>query len=223
MVLPTRAEHYKDPLGVCYYRRLSLTENIAHLTTSTPIAAEQIRVANRRERVATDPVKPIPRKYPGRDDWERRVPNDLVVRQILPSYARHIARASARPGLEVRSVKVYRALHLITGLPEFRGYDPAGGGKVPGRDPYNASLYMPYFQGTFDRDGKLTDPTDPMLYWLVPINQTRQDWTSRQEYRENGGFEKYFVDYVSVHAGCPLPWSSRTPTESDAPRRGASD
>ena len=54
-----------------------------------------------------------------------------------------------------------------------------------GRDPYNASLYMPYYQGAFDKDGKLIDPTDPMLYWLVPINQRRDDWSSRREYRES--------------------------------------
>ena len=86
---------------------------------------------------------------------------------------------------------------MITGMPEFRGYDPATGAKVPGKDPYNAAQYMPYYQGAFDQDGKLIDSTDPMLYWLVPINQTQPDWSSRREYREKGGFKYYFDDYLS--------------------------
>jgi hypothetical protein len=214
VALPKRKFHYKDPLGVSYYRRLSLTENIAQYQMAPLPMSEQIKANRRRAKVAEDPVAGIPRLYPGRDDYERRVPNDLIIHQVLPSYARRIAFDAARPGWEVRSVKVYRALHLITTLQQFRGYDPMSGGRVPGKDPYNAALYLPYFQGEYDRAGKLLDPADPMLFWLVPIMQVKQpDWNSRQEYEQNGGFKKYFADYVSRHADC-----KDSPASHTAPR-----
>ena len=205
VVLPRRDLHYKDPLGVCYYRRLSLTESLAQYQMSPPSAAEQIKAATRRARVAEDPVAGIPREHPGQDNLERRVPNELIVYQLLPPYARHLARANARPGWEVRSVKIYRTLHLITTPAQYHGYDMATGARVTPKDPYNGALYMPYFQGEFDRDGRLIDPLDPMLYWLVPVHQVQPDWPSREEYKRNGGFHKYFIDYPSRHAGCPRP------------------
>jgi hypothetical protein len=67
------------------------------------------------------------------------------------------------------------------------------------------TLFWPYFQGEFDRDGNLKDPNDPYLYWLIPIQRvatipasqagiTRLDEgrveTPREEIR----------DYVAVHA-----------------------
>jgi hypothetical protein len=204
VVLPTRSHDYKDPLGVSYYRRLALTENIVHAATTAPIAAEQAGVANRRQRIATDPVRPIPYRFGPQDGRERRVPNDLVVHQILPSYVRHLIAAGGRDGWEVRSVKVYRALHMIVMMPEFRGFNAFTGGKAPGKDPYNAAEFLPYFQGEFDKNGNMIDPTDPMLFWLVPILQKQPDWSSRQEYREKG-YKYYFDDYVSAHAGCERP------------------
>jgi hypothetical protein len=94
---------------------------------------------------------------------------------------------------------------MITTLTEFRGYDQMSGQKIPGRDPYNASLYLPFYQGEYDKNGKLKDPTDPMLFWLVPIVQYQHpDWESREEYKKRG-FDYYFRDYVSRHAGCPRP------------------
>ena len=36
-------------------------------------------------------------------------------------------------------------------------------------DPYDKASYLPFFVGEFDVDGKLMNPFDPMLYWIVPI------------------------------------------------------
>jgi hypothetical protein len=67
---------------------------------------------------------------------------------------------------------------------------------------------MPYFQGKFTRDGRLINPADPMLYWLVPISPVpgREEVPLDYEaYKKNGGFQYYFTDYVSRHAGCERP------------------
>ncbi|HEX3150650.1 MAG TPA: hypothetical protein VHR66_21410 [Gemmataceae bacterium] len=214
--IPKRAQHYKDPLGLAFYRRLSLTENIAQYLAPgyIPLPAEQAKVYARRDRArvpesidrtagADEKLIVIPRS--SRDDLERRVPNDLVVRQVLPSYAHHIAESYARPGWDVRSVKIYRALHVICSMSEFHGWDTVSGTTKAGKDPYNASYYLAYFQGEFDKNGRLVDPTDPMLYWLVPIIQDKEDWKDRDEYYERGGFHHYFTDYVSRHARCNRP------------------
>jgi hypothetical protein len=166
--MPRRSKHYLDPLGLSFYRRLSITESVAQYQgpNFVPLAAEQYQVQARRARAATDGFIP---RMGWSDDQERRVPTDLVTRQVLPSYARHLARAHARPGREVKSVRIYRTLHMITTPAQFRGFDAASGRDVPPIGPYNPSLYLQYFQGEFNAQGELVDPTAPLLYWLVPI------------------------------------------------------
>jgi hypothetical protein len=212
--IPRREEHYLDPLGLSFYRRLSLTENVAQYQAPgfVPLPAEQSGVLARRERAArAGGGRDIPRMGAA-VEYERRVPNDMVARQILPSFARHFAKEYARPGKEVRSVKIYRTLHLITTLGQFRGYDQNTGQKAMAVDPYTPSLYMPYFQGEFDRDGQLKDSTEPLLYWWVPIyndpKANRPLPATLEEYRRNirrEGPGYYFTDTVSRHAGCERP------------------
>jgi hypothetical protein len=40
-------------------------------------------------------------------------------------------------------------------------------------DPYDKSSYLPFFVGEYDTDGKLVNPFDPMLFWVVPIIKTK--------------------------------------------------
>jgi hypothetical protein len=136
---------------------------------------------------------------------ERRVPNELVTKQILPSYARHLARVHARPDRAVKSVRIYRALHMIPTLEQFHGFDPNTGQVGERMSPYHPTLYWPYFQGRYARDGRLADPTDPMLFWLVPITVAKPLPDSPEEYKARGGYQYYFNDYVSKHAGCQRP------------------
>lgn len=204
--IPKRDVDYKDPLGLSFYRRLSVTENVAQYVPPghVPLRAEQEKVAARRAQFARTDF--IPRTYPD-DNLERRVPNELVVRQVLPSYVRHLAHTHVKPDKAIKSIRVYRTLHMIATLAEFRGYDTMARRDVTPKSPYHPSLYMPYFQGKFARDGRLIDPTDPMLYWLVPIAPVpgREVPLDREEYKRNGGFDHYFTDYVSRQAGCNRP------------------
>lgn len=206
--IPRREVNYVDPLGLSFYRRLSVTENIAQYMPPeyVPLATEQDKVVRRRNNLASDPSARdyIPRTF--NDNIERRVPNEIVSRQILPSYVRYFGHLYAKPDKIVKSIRVYRALHMITTLDEFRGYDVVEHKNDEPKSPYNASLYMPYFQGKFTRDGRLIDSTDPMLYWLVPISPVGgKPPHDREEYRKSGGFNAHFIDYVSRHAGCERP------------------
>jgi hypothetical protein len=198
--VPTRADHFKDPLGLSYYRRLSLTENTAQYQRAGYYLppAEQALVEQRRQSDARIP------RY-GRQDIQRIVPVDLVTRQVLPSYARHLARANAQPGKEVTGVKIYRTQHTIITPDQFVGFDSTTNSRVAPWGPYNPALYMPYYQGEFGPAGNLKDPQAPLLYWLVPIVPHETPPLSGAEYRARGGLNRYFIDYVQVHAGCPRP------------------
>lgn len=208
LIIPRRKQHYQDPLGLTFYRRLSLTENVAQYLPPNYVPLtpdEQQQAYARRQRAANEQF--VPRKG-WRDEAERRVPNELVTRHILPSFARHLAKAYAQPGKDVKSIKIYRTLHMITDLNQFHGYDPGDGRPgVPPMSPYNPQLYLPYFQGEFTAKGELVDSTEPLLYWLVPIlpDPTHPAPLDQAEYKKAGGFNRYFTDYVSKHAGCPVP------------------
>lgn len=198
--IPKREINYKDPLGLTYYRHMSVTENVAQYVPRgySPFQVEQEKALARRSH---EQIPRMPNKI------ERPIPNDLVTRQILPSYARHLAHASATSGKMVRSIRIYCVTHDIASLAQLHGVEPGTSRHREPVSPYNPSLYLPYFQGRFARDGRLIDPTDPMLYWLVPIIQdsNRDVPLDRAEYEKNGGFEHYFSDYVSQHAGCKRP------------------
>ncbi|HKB02287.1 MAG TPA: hypothetical protein VKD90_08710 [Gemmataceae bacterium] len=201
LYIPRRRTHYNDPLGLTYYRHLSITENIAQYTRAyTPLAAEAEHI-NRRRASEDDRIP----RY-GLNEVQRMVPNDLVARQIMPSYIRHLAKAYGRSDRELTGIKVYRTTHTIVGVPQFYGYDATLDKKIPGMSPYSPTLYMPYYQGEFDVHGHLKDPIAPLLYWYIPIipQEGRQPPESPEEYRKYG-FDRYYIDFVSIHAGCKRP------------------
>jgi hypothetical protein len=197
--IPRRTTHYVDPLGLTFYRHLSVTENTAQYQRAfAQFPAETERISRRR--AAED--ERIPRM--GYSEVQRVVPNEFVTRQLLPSYARHLAKTNGRPDRDLTGVKIYRTTHTIITLPQFHGFDANLNQKVAGMSPYNPMLYMPYYQGEFDKDGNHLDPTAPLLYWLIPIRQDRAMPESLDEFRKNG-FDYYFTDFVSRHAGCNRP------------------
>jgi hypothetical protein len=223
-IIPRREEHFLDPFGLSYYRRLSMTEHVASVQSSyVSPPAEQQAVMTRRDSLTQLGDRSIPRF--GSVEMERRVPQDLVVRQVLPSYARHFAAEYARPGKEVHSIKIYRALHTIINVSQYRGFDMNLGQKAMATDVYMPSLYLPYFQGEFDTKGHLMDSTDPLLYWVAHIyndpklNQPMPE--TLEEYRSNYqryGFTYYFTDSVSRHAGCARPTDKGRPRPTEERR-----
>ena len=108
----------------------------------------------------------------------------LEAKELLSSYARYIL---ARPHPDYSdatptSVRIYRVKHRI--LP------PQA--MAMGADPHDMVFYLPYYQGKFDTTGQLLDPSDPFLYWLLPI--LRVD----ESHPEVG-----LLFYVYKHAGEP--------------------
>src|SRR5262249_10578817 len=89
------------------------------------------------------------------------LPTYAIREFYLPSYVRHVANMSEMrhpEGREIESIRVYRVIHRIL-YPQF----------LQVKGPYDPTTYEPYFLGDFDTSGKLVDPGDPLLYWMIPI------------------------------------------------------
>jgi hypothetical protein len=149
-------------------------------------------------------IIPFHPEHPWKDQY---LPPTSFNQRMMSSYAHHIAVAweEEHPGVTVDSVKVYWAVHTI----------PNPAPLAAGRDPAHLVMYMPYYQGKFDREGKLQDQPiyssyggfmnpekgDPFLYWLIPI------------FIENvSDNDSAVLDYVRYHAGdpnCYLPANSK--------------
>jgi hypothetical protein len=151
--IPRRSE-VLDPLGVEYFRRLSLTEraNQNVMLPTGPPEEMQVRRLGLREIYPPHPEFPLYQQY--------RMPNEHS-RQIIASYARYVASTygTGREGVPVKSVMVYLVQHRMRSQREF----------AERLDPFHPTTYLPYFVGEFDAEGTFKSQNDPLLYWVVPI------------------------------------------------------
>lgn len=182
VIVPNREEHMKDPFALTYYRRLCMAESTNQLVpvnAITPVMAQQRAEAGRRLGIP-EPLD-IERIIPTAP--QHRAPTDYSA-MMISSYARFLFRAypHENPAVAVRAVKVYRVVHLMVS-PEQLAH---------GTEPTDHSLYLPYFQGEFNRDGKLTNPNDPFLYWLLPILRFPKAAPTASEQFE-------FINYAEIH------------------------
>lgn len=202
--IPNREVHYKDPLGLIYQRRLSITELVAGTSPSslTPDNFEKGDAFNRRKSAAVnvdDPtsripistdIEPVAQQY--------RVPTPQITRYHLPSYARHIAQEYTTPERKVLALKIVRVEHrLLTPMQFLPQKDPETGAKrQDGTSPFDPLTYRPYYLGEYTPAGQLVNPTDPMLYWLLPIApRNTPDAQGRN-----------FDDYMSKYLKHEFPW-----------------
>ncbi|MFO0807194.1 MAG: hypothetical protein U0746_01070 [Gemmataceae bacterium] len=173
-----------DPLQVEYYRRLSLSERV-NANENLPNGPPPEVVQRRMSMAAVYPQHPeamLVQQY--------RMPDENS-RQFLSSYVRHVAAtygtgrvdADGKP-VEVKSIKVYLVQHRMLSQKQYSDASI---------DPYAKWTYLPFFIGDFDSNGKLLDPLDPMLYWIVPI--------LRDPSATGVGGAETVHNYVELHAG----------------------
>src|SRR5262249_48974621 len=135
-------------------------------------------------------------------DLQYRRPADSCIR-LLTEYARYMARAypSPDPNLDVAGVKIYRVVHHMLEPRQMA---------APHLKPTHPWTYFHYYQGEFTKHGVLKDPTDPFLYWLIPIYALPQgapppnpfdDMASSMMYLEAGPVD--VIDYVKIHEKIP--------------------
>jgi hypothetical protein len=198
VVMPRRPADVKDPLGLTYYRRLSLTEQVARTSPGLLIQTDRFEktdvLMRRQGKLGT-----IPYHVTEDVNLQYRLPHPDVVRYVIPSYAQHIIwehMPDAETAKKMR-VKMYRLEHRTLPVEQF----------VKGADPYSPVQYFPYFLGEYDAFGKLVDPQEELLYWQLPVNP---------RFRGIGASPREYDDYLSVHA---LELSSRD--ELDLPANAA--
>lgn len=181
IVLPRRPADVKDPLGLAYYRRLALSEQIARGTygASLPESFEKGELMTRRREspIPLHPVEPLGIQY--------KVPHPDLMRYVIPSYAQHVilentpdAKTAAKSTL-----KIYRLEHRTLDVHAFRNKT----------NPYHPATYRAYFVGEFDVYGDLRDPQERMLYWVVPV-------IARTTAPSPDPKQKTYIDYLSAHA-----------------------
>jgi len=195
IVLPKRPADIRDPLGLTYYRRLSLTDQVSRGVPDLMNAAtfEKSEIQNRRGQSG---FPYSPNELPV---FQYRLPTPEVSRFLLPSYAEHlILENTADAATAARTtLRIYRLEHKTLGVQEFTGVGNPG--RKP-TDPYHPTTYRPYFLGEFDALGRLVDPKAEMLYWLVPVIARQPGATA------TGDAGKDYDDHMSVHAGFPFDW-----------------
>jgi hypothetical protein len=191
VVLPKRPADVKDPLGLTYYRRLSLTEQLARGSPGLRAATfERTEMYQRRMIVAGPNAIPI---HPTDDiESQYQLPQPEVARFVLPSYASHVIleHTPDKATAAKTTVKVYRVQHNTMLVEEFTNARNRPGTVT---NPYSPLTYRPYFLGEFYADGTMVNPQEPMLYWLVPI-------LPRTEGLLPGSTKRDYIDCMSIHA-----------------------
>lgn len=209
IVLPRRPADVKDPLGLTYYRRLSLTEQVARVYPGLVLGGEgrEKSEVQQRRLASGIPLVPVTVDQGDQPQAQYRIPNPEIQRYVIPSYAQHVimentpdARAAAKT-----TVKVYRLEHRTLDVGQFTGVTQPGGKPVP---PYHPTTYRPYFLGEFGfvKDPlnpdttriELLNPQEPLLYWLVPVVP--------KPAVPGDAEQKTYTDYLSQHAGFDFPW-----------------
>lgn len=145
----------RSPVPLHHQRLLSLAENTNQLMPAVPDLEQ--RLTRRNEKVREIPYHPAM-------TVQSQCSMPLAYSQeVLKAFARHMARThphlAGRPEFKFHSVKVYRVVHKCL--------EPAY--MALGYSPLDKTLYFAYFQGDFTAAGELRNPTDPYLYWLIPI------------------------------------------------------
>ena len=195
VVIPRRPADIRDPMGLSYYRRISLTQQIAHVNNAAleilTDASEKFDVIDRRTKRSTaGQPGHIPFFPPQlmRVTAQYAIPGQEVARFVIPSYASHVIMEHAYEDAARTTVKMYRLDHMTLTADEYRTKLPNG----QHADPYQPGTYRPYFLGEFNARGELIDPQEPFLYWLIPVLPRHPG--------VNDPNQKTYEDYLSVHA-----------------------
>jgi hypothetical protein len=199
--MPSRQHDWKDPMGLSYFRRLSITEQASQtMPAISQQSAEWQDIYNRRNAVALGAqpnVAKIPMAPLDENPVQYRMPRYDITRYLLPSYAAHLFHAHTTPARKVTAVKLYRLEHPIPTVYQFakEGY------KI-----HHPTSFRPYYLGEFELTAEgtaaLKDKQDPMLYWLAPIlpKDPRADANGRD-----------YEDFMSKHAKYEFNWAARVP------------
>jgi hypothetical protein len=157
MKFPRRPNDMFDPLALSYYRRLSLTMRVEDFQPAA--VTDDMKRARYLRSQGNNGIPVDPERLPLENQYI--LPSDNVREFIVPSYVRHLANLKEMQhpdGLPIETIRVYRVIHRILSPQLLQQYGP-----------FDPATYQPFYLGEFDTQGKLIDPSDPLLYWEIPI------------------------------------------------------
>ena len=200
-----------DPVPIHHTRLLSITESAAATTMQQPAEPLWDDLKFDRQRngdaydipLAPENIMPFAMQHQETQAYSQR---------MQESYVRHIARLY--PGADdnpITGIKVYRLRHTIMN-PE---------PMAEGRNLLDHTLFVAFYQGEFNKDGKLLYPDaydkmgnligrkDPFRFWYMPIYYQPKDHTLpyRPDMKPD---ELELVDCLSRHARLDI---TKKPTE----------
>ena len=216
--IPHRDE---DSVPIHHTRLLSITESTS---IDVHAAAARRHAAGRTSRphgervgdlfdieVAPDYVMPVRLQYQEAQTFSQK---------MIESYVRHVAwefPSLGDPGNKVEGIKVYRLRHTIIS-PQL---------VAEGRSPLDKTLYIGYYQGEYDADGKLlhadyddkgniTQVNDPFRFWYMPIYYQPKDHSKfyRPDMKPD---ELELVDCITRHARLDLDQKKVSNDPNDTP------
>lgn len=228
--IPKRRLNYRDPLGLTYYRRLSLTELASYSTPGTmiPPTWERDDVVSRRleNQAGVGKQVAVPGATPtlaGVDLNQYRQPETPTRRAVFPTYARHIAAEYTRPrrtadGRElmhrVVGLKMFRLEHRIIEAREFLEYDNPEMVRDRTRN-LNANKKLP-------TKHEPVSPYHQAMYAPYYLGEYAPDgtlkdpndpllfWLTPVVYTPPAGKdEPSYIDWMSRYAGREFPWEGK--------------
>ncbi len=155
---PRRPDDLTDPMGLSYYRRLSITMNLEQ--TDPTVVTEDMKRRRLLMAQGENGIPIHPELLPLESQY--RLPQPNVRDFVLPSYVQYIANLNIlRPpeGQTMQSIRVYLVVHDIMKQKALED----------GLSPYDPVTYIPFYFGEYDTSGKLLDIGNPLLYWMIPI------------------------------------------------------
>jgi uncharacterized membrane protein YphA (DoxX/SURF4 family) len=157
--LPSRKD---SPVPLHFQRLLALTESINVINHSTPPNYNELASARRLAGKLFDPEIPLPFEAAPTVAYQ---PPEEYSRIMIAAYSRYVARnwphPDDNPEATVKTVKAYRLVHQIINAPTM----------VQGASPDDPTWDLAYFMGEFNPQGDMLDPTDPFLYFWLPIRR----------------------------------------------------
>lgn len=192
--IPVREE---SPVPLHYQRMLALTES-TNMVNAQPLNEPEFNEKLHRRRLAGN-IKNIP-LHPLMTPHNQYREPQAYSKRMISAYARFASRHFHHlddPNVPVTSVRIYKVTHNIV-LPSDLAL---------GYSPIEKTLYMPYYMGEFDTAGKLLEPDDPFLYWLLPIFPENINEMPLMRLRAPGAAapSNKIIDCLEIHGGDQAP------------------
>jgi len=187
-----RIPNDEDKVPLLYFRQLSLTElGTNQALPYVPNNYGDLMQIRNAAGLAHDP--PIPPLLPDMStNFAYRQPHPRAL-DTISSYIRHVAHRfphpSDNPKAEIKQIRMYRVTHLLLSVEQFK----------KGIDPKAPSTYLPYFYGDYDKEGKLINPNDGMLWFSLPIYNEQE-----LRMRNPNGHIPEVLDYFRLHSGLDI-------------------